>query len=371
MLQPAVPVPADLLQLHNRSFTHKAWSAGLRPDQRRAEQVRTLHLELFHGVGSRRIHDESVASVPALAFRQNSTRAALRLGATHLIASIHCHLVEPLAQQPKHGFFDIQVKNVAHERSCAAGGGDANISPNTFPFTCAQLRAFLLRLFKGGVIDTEGLCVVPGRHVWSLTINVSIVHNDGNVLDAAELAVLALLLAHRRPEALILPQTKNGEGVRLLEEWERDPAPLSLLHTPLSCSFVVPRDPLEQSPPTPSVTSTEPPAAAPSIRLVADPTAEEAAAAASSLTVVVNREGQVCALEKGGGPGVAMAHVLEAVALAGGDTPLGIADYWWSVIDLAVKRLEEERRTARQAQFRWAKQREGVASAAAKRPREE
>lgn len=418
MFQPAVLVPADLLQQHNTDFTRQAWRVGLRPDQRDADQVRPLSIEFARGplvrriigaegTGSGRNDDDASVDVSTLAHRQNSTRVQLKLGATHVSASIHCHLVEPLPHQPKHGFFEVQVKHLTHERTVAtssagggAAGGDINPNPDLFPSSSAQLRQFLMKLFKGGVIDTEGLCVVPGQHVWSLTVNCTLLHNDGNAVDACQLAVLALLLAHRRPEAVILPPAQReagGEGVRLYEEWERDPAPLSLLHTPLSCSFAVTEDPHQrlleerqrQHGGGAAGTSSTPTTRA--FEIVADPTLEEAAAAASSITVVVNREGQVCALEKGGGPSVSLQHITECLRLAGGaggersDNELiettneedgaspnstaafdrSIAGYWWSVIDKAVRKLEVDRQTARQTQFQWAKQRTGVSAAPA------
>lgn len=411
MFQPAVAVPADLLQQHNIEFTRKAWRVGLRPDQRGPHQVRPLSVEFTRGPLVRRIigsetggaRDDASVDVSTLAHRQNSTRVQLKLGATHVSASIHCHLVEPLPNQPKHGFFEIQVKHITHERnttSSSTAGGDINTNPDLFPSSSAQLRQFLLKLFKGGVIDTEGLCVVPGQHVWSLTVNCTVLHNDGNALDACQLAVLALLLAHRRPEAVIIPagQRENGEGVRLYEEWERDPAPLSLLHTPLSCSFALTEDPhqrlLEERrrQQVGAPTGIAVPLST-GLDLVADPTLEEAAAAVSSITVVVNREGQVCAMEKGGGPSVSLRHIMDCLRLAAGaggiDVSGGegsenseepdassrstafdhsIAGYWWSVLDKALKQLELDRQSARQTQFQWAKQRTGVSATPAAPP---
>lgn len=388
MLHQAVSLPGDILLRHNAEFTQQAWAAGLRPDQRLPHQVRPLSIKFFRGPVAKRLsaldfpissqggeNDRHAFDTTALAYRQNSTHVRVHLGATHIIGSIHCHLVEPLPHQPKHGFIDIQVKHVAHERSCGpTAANDISVNPNIFPSSTLEIRNFLLRLMKGGVIDTEGLCVVPGKHVWSLNINLCIANNDGNTLDACELAALALLHGHRRPETLILAAGSNevSEGVQLFEEWERDPVPLSLLHFPLSCSFAITTDPNE----TKQVDSQG--CSAARLEVVADPTLEETAAAASSVTVVMNREGQVCALEKGGGPSVSARHILHCMALAGGNAEEsdsaadqislamtvggGVAQYWYNVLQEAVEQLDLERQTARRTQFQWAKSRAGVTS---------
>lgn len=422
MLHPAVPIPTDVLQLHNNEFIREAWRLGLRPDQREAAQVRVLTIELTRGHLVKRIfasageesrkgssetvvHDTGL-DVSCLASRQNSTRVQVKLGVTHVTASIHCHLVEPLPTKPKHGLLDIHVQYMSNERSGGSsagigGGGELTANPNLFPSSSVQLQRFLLSLFRGGVVDTEGLCVVPGKHVWSLSIHCCVWNNDGNVVDACHLAVLSLLLAHRRPEAVIQSRSasEGGEAVQLLEEWERDPVPLSLLHTPLACSFILTHDPFSVSSSSSAIPATGPAASmeVSAERLLADPTIEECAAAATSVTIVVNRERQVCGVFKGGGCFLSLSHVLECIRMSTtasptteeGGTPVnsrmvseasedrrnvvdvqkekvrvelgGIAAYWWSVIDAAVEKLEVERKEARRASFHWAKSRTGVA----------
>lgn len=438
MLNPAVSVPIDVIHFHNNRFTREAWRLGLRPDQRRASQVRPLSIVFTRGQLVKRIvastddHRGSLAGGKAavndvgldascLASRQNSTRVEVKLGMTHVTASIHCHLVEPSPNKPKHGFFDLHVQHMGNERSggssgggAGGGGGELTSNPNLFPSSTLSLQRFLLSLFKGGAVDTEGLCVVPGRHVWSLSIHCSIWNNDGNVIDACHLAILSLLLAHRRPEAILVrsPSSAGGEGedgeeaVRLMEEWEREPVPLSLLHTPLSCSFILTEDPF--SFPSFSETNTSSTGEGAALggeegkeRLLADPTIEESAAAATSITVVVNREGQVCGVYKGGGASVSVDHIMECIRLAtchtleehrnepedhlpspvsgngGSGTQVenetakelgGVAGYSWSVLQHAVERLEVERKKSLQTSFQWAKQRTGVAASSSSSP---
>ncbi|KMT06716.1 hypothetical protein BVRB_7g158780 [Beta vulgaris subsp. vulgaris] len=48
--------------------------------------------------------------------------------------------------------------------------------------------------------DTESLCVLVGKLVWSIRIDLHILDNGGNLVDAANVAALAALLTFKRPE---------------------------------------------------------------------------------------------------------------------------------------------------------------------------
>ena len=50
-------------------------------------------------------------------------------------------------------------------------------------------------------LDTEGLCVSVGRHVWAVRLDVHVLDDGGSAADAALLAALAALLTFRRPQA--------------------------------------------------------------------------------------------------------------------------------------------------------------------------
>ena len=52
-------------------------------------------------------------------------------------------------------------------------------------------------LKESKAIDLESLCVLSGESVWKLSVHLSVLQSDGNVIDAANLAVLAALKHHR------------------------------------------------------------------------------------------------------------------------------------------------------------------------------
>jgi exosome complex component RRP45 len=60
------------------------------------------------------------------------------------------------------------------------------------------------------------LCIIAGKKVWALRIDIHVIDNDGNLLDASHIAAITALLNFRRPEITI-----KGEDVIIHEVSER------------------------------------------------------------------------------------------------------------------------------------------------------
>lgn len=333
--RPAQPVPCDALLQRNVEFTRTAWRAGLRCDQRGPHQLRELSVEF-----------------PLL----SRDLVQVRCGGTCATASVSCELVEPSPFRPKHGFFDVHVRQLLNERDSI-----------TKPKEVKRLGMYLERLFKGSVIETEALCVLPGRRVWSITVSALVINDDGNALDVVQWAVLAALMHVRRPELTI-----RGDTVIVHPPHERDPVPLALHHLPVSCSYVVTQDPQRMElearaavlraagGPGAAGHSGVSPAVSPDVvlRVVVDPTAEEATAAATSIVIAVNGEGQVCAMEKGEGCDVPWELMQECM-----HTTLLLAPPILETIQVAMATHDKKREEALKGQFLWAQKRTGVGRA--------
>ena len=70
--------------------------------------------------------------------------------------------------------------------------------------------------------------------VWSVRIEVHVLDNGGNSIDAASIACLAALLHFRRADV-----TVAGDVVTVHSFQDRAPVPLSIHHTPVSVTFGV------------------------------------------------------------------------------------------------------------------------------------
>ncbi|AIN98442.1 exosome complex exonuclease RRP45-like protein [Leishmania panamensis] len=341
----AVPVPADALVQRNVEFTRTAWKAGLRPDQREANQLRVVEINF-----------------PLL----SRDVVQVRCGNTVATATVNCDLVEPSPYRPKHGFFEVHARQLLHERD-----------PLDQSKEIKRISMYLTRLFTGSVLETEGLCVIPGRRVWSIDAEVIIMNNDGNVQDVGQWAVMAALQHVRRPELTI-----RGDDVIVHPPHEREPVPLPLHHIPLSFTFAVCANPQEVQLAVRASTlrrGQTPRAGASSdanadeddgeekelgwssdaLQVVVDPALEEVAAAACTVSVAVNGEGHVCSLEKADGCDVSIACLEKCMETATKLTQALLTQMKESMEAHNLKRKETVR-----SQFLWAQQRRGIQAVA-------
>ena len=106
------------------------------------------------------------------------------------------------------------------------------------------------------LVDLDKLCVEEGKHVWMLFIDLHIIDNCGNLFDACELAVMAALKSTKLPSASIADDINNEVAM---------------------CTFVKIGD-----------------------KLILDPTLNEEKVANARLNVGVTKDGNICAMQKGG-----------------------------------------------------------------------
>lgn len=81
-------------------------------------------------------------------------------------------------------------------------------------------------------LDTESLCIIKGVSCWSIRADVHVVDYDGNLTDAACVAIMAGLQHFRRPDAVV----RDGQ-VLIYAPDERVPVPLNITHKPLAVTF--------------------------------------------------------------------------------------------------------------------------------------
>ena len=82
-------------------------------------------------------------------------------------------------------------------------------------------------------LDTESLCVISGKAVWSILIEVILINNAGNLIDACYLASLLGLLNFKKPFIKI----ENEDNITIFSIKEKSPQPLSITHIPISFTY--------------------------------------------------------------------------------------------------------------------------------------
>lgn len=129
---------------------------------------------------------------------------------------------------------------------------------------------------RSGALDTESLCLVAGQKCWSVRVDLHVLTHDGNLIDAACFAIVAALRHFRKPET-----TMEGETLTIFTPAEREPVPLSWLHSPFCVTFSFFGDEGDI--------------------VVLDATLLEEQLRASNCTFSLNRHGEICQVSKLGG----------------------------------------------------------------------
>ncbi|XP_044468838.1 exosome complex component RRP45A-like isoform X2 [Mangifera indica] len=195
-------------------------------------------------------------------------------------------LVQPYRDRPNEGSLSIFT-----EFSPMA---DPSFEPGRPGEFAVELGRIIDRgLRESRAVDTESLCVLAGKLVWAIRIDIHILDNGGNLVDAANIAALAALLTFRRPECSL--GGENGQEVIIHSPEEREPLPLIVHHLPVAVTF--------------GFFSSE------SI-MVIDPTHHEEAVMTGRMTATLNANGDVCAIQKPGGEGLLQSAIMQCLRIA-------------------------------------------------------
>lgn len=179
-------------------------SQGKRFDGRAPDQFRDLVVET--GVSK---HAEGSARV--------------KLGNTEVLVGVKLGLAEPYADSPNKGNLMVTAEFLPLSSDRFESG------PPKFP--AIELGRVLDRAVRESkFIDTEKLCIKEGEKVWTVFIDVYSVNDDGNLMDAAGLGIVAALKTAK------LPKYDEVEGTIVYGEHTDTPIPLAD-YTPLSLTY--------------------------------------------------------------------------------------------------------------------------------------
>ncbi|PWZ57120.1 Exosome complex component RRP45B [Zea mays] len=167
-------------------------------------------------------------------------------------------------------------------------------------FLCVCIYFFFVR--ESRAVDMEFLCVVAGKHVWSVRVDLHILDNGGskllhclygNLIDAANIAALAALSTLWRPECTV--GGDDGQQVTVHDPEVRDPLPLTIHHMPIAVTIAYFGE---------------------GNIVVLDPTYKEEAVMGGRMTAIVNSNGDVCAIQKAGGEGLMSSVTMQCLRIA-------------------------------------------------------
>jgi exosome complex component RRP42 len=126
--------------------------------------------------------------------RKAEGSALVKLGSSQVLVGVKMQPGEPFQDTPNKGVIITNAELVPLA------------SPSFEPGPPNEVGIELARLVDRGVreskaVDLEALCIVPGKQVWIIFIDVHVLDDCGNILDAASLGAIAALLSTKVPSA--------------------------------------------------------------------------------------------------------------------------------------------------------------------------
>ncbi|KAJ7170658.1 ribosomal protein S5 domain 2-type protein [Mycena crocata] len=192
-------------RLHPRAYLERFVAESIRPDGRSFDAWRDVSVN----VGS-----ISTANGSAL----------VRLGETTIVCGVKAEISEPELDTPEEGFL---VPNIDLPALCSP-----KFKPGP-PSEEAQVLSDRLNEVLASIISLRSLVIHPSKAVWVLYVDATCINYDGNVFDAALIAMVAAL------RNTVLSKATYNEETGLTACSRATTVPLQVLKTPISMSFGV------------------------------------------------------------------------------------------------------------------------------------
>ena len=125
--------------------------------------------------------------------------AVVTIGKTQIIAGIKATLGSPFPDTPDSG-----VITTSAELSPLASPYFESGPPSEDAIELARVTDRAIR--ESHAIDLSKLCLIPGKLVWILFIDMYVLNDDGNLFDAATLASMAALATTKIPKVKIISE---------------------------------------------------------------------------------------------------------------------------------------------------------------------
>ncbi len=180
--------------------------------------------------------------------------ARVEIGNTMVLAGIKMDIGEPYPDSPDKG-----VLSTAAELIPLASPTFESGPPREDAIELARVVDRGIR--EANVIPVEKLCIEPNEKVWMIFIDLHILDYDGNLFDACSLAALTAL------HNTIMPKARFDLG---------QDEPLPVEETPISCTFVKYNN-----------------------TIVIDPVLDEEEIAEARITISIDKNGDIRAIQKG------------------------------------------------------------------------
>jgi exosome complex component RRP42 len=233
-------------------------SRGKRLDGRNFESYRDLEIEIG-------IIDKANGS------------AKVKLGNTEVLAGVKVETGEP--------FEGLENKGALIMSAEVLPTASSHVEPGPPDEEAIELSRVVDRgVRESKMLDLDKLCLIPGKIVYTIFVDCSIINSDGNLLDATSYAVVSALLSCKLP-------VYEVQGDKVVDTGNIMPPPITTI--PISVTAV-----------------------RIGVSVLLDPTMEEEACMDARLTITTQSDGDLVALQKGYTGPFAITEILRSVEIA-------------------------------------------------------
>ncbi len=203
--------------------------------------------------------------------------ALVHLGKTKIMTGVKIDLGQPFPDTPNQGVLTVNAELVPLA------------SPSFEPGPPSENAIELARVVDRGLreakaIDLQKLCVLPGKKVMVVFVDVYVLDHDGNLIDASAISALSALLTSSMKQYEL-----SGEEVHAKDEL----VPLPIQSEPIAVTTAKVGD-----------------------SMILDPCLEEEFVASARLTVTSDENRNICAMQKGGMGVLTDQEIRQAVSVA-------------------------------------------------------
>lgn len=198
--------------------------------------------------------------------------ALVELGNTKVLAAVKVGVAVPFADTPNEGILIVNAELVPLASPVFEPGPPSEESISLSRYVDRSIR-------ESKTIDLSSLCIVPGRSVYSIYVDLYILDYDGNLIDASVIASVNALGTVSVPKYV-----SDGQAIRRTDESFK----LELKDYPVSitCAFL-------------------------DDKYVVDPCLNEEYAADFTISMTVKSDDRFCAIQKNGGGMISPRKLIE------------------------------------------------------------
>ena len=165
----------------------------------RLKQIEAL-LEKGKRLDDRGLHDYREIKIEQGVIEKAEGSATRFLGKTEVLVGVKVETGEPFPDTPNEGVMTVNAELVPLASPTLSQDHQTKTASNSPASLTAASR-------ESHAIDTEKLCIEPGKKVFVVFVDVYVLNHDGNLIDASALAAMAALMNTKMPNYEI----KDGE----------------------------------------------------------------------------------------------------------------------------------------------------------------